>query len=520
VRTKSWLVLLVVGAVAIACYPAVPGGVAQSSVGVVLGVAAAVAIVVGVRVHRPARQLPWLLIALGQLAYTGGSAIWLYQETQYGERLFPSYADVSYLLGYPLIVAGLVALLRVRRPGRDLPALLDAATIATGLIVVVWTFIIGPWAELPGVPTIDRAVILAYPVGDVLVLCVAARLVAGAGLRTAAERLLLASLAALLIADAGYLILTLEGTYAAGGWVEQGWQLNYLLWAVAALHPSLRELGRPLPGRDPWTGVKLRLVLLAAASLMPATVHLVQYLRDEPVDVPVLVTAQALLFAFVMLRMNGLFQDQERLARTDWLTGVYNRRFFSETLAVEMERAERAGRALGLLVVDVDHFKRVNDRRGHAAGDRVLAAIADRLSQTVLPDGLVTRYGGEEFAVLLPGVDAGRLTEVAECCRRKICEKPLRLPDGSEIAVTVSIGAAAFPANASNEDALMRIGDGALYSAKRDGRNRVVVAETPPDETDPESEAEADDQNRTSAPAAEGNGDASVAVPAELRLQP
>jgi two-component system cell cycle response regulator len=471
-RTKPWTVMLGIGLVMIAAYPSLPHGTAQSGAGVVLGVAAVVAIVVGVRRHRPARRLPWLLIAGGQAAYSVGSASWLLQDLLYGQHLFPSYADAFYLCGYPLIVAGLVSLIRVRRPGRDLPALLDAATVATGVVVVVWTFVIGPFASLPGLTAFQRAVILAYPIGDLLVIAVAARLVVGVGARTGAERLLLASLAALLVSDMGYLLGSLNGTYAAGGWVDQGWQLNYLLWGVAALHPSLTTLGEPLPGRVPWKGVRLRLTLMAVASLMPAGVLLVQNSRGIAVDIPVIVAGQVVLFAIVTARMNGLFQNQERLAITDGLTDTYNRRFFNESLGLELKRAQRSGRALGLLVVDVDHFKAVNDEHGHVTGDQVLVEVAARLRRTVRSCDLVARYGGEEFVALLPDAEPAVVAEVAERCRAAIADTPILLPDGA-LSVTISVGASAYPADGPDEDFLLRVADEALYAAKNLGRNRV-----------------------------------------------
>jgi diguanylate cyclase (GGDEF)-like protein/PAS domain S-box-containing protein len=158
-----------------------------------------------------------------------------------------------------------------------------------------------------------------------------------------------------------------------------------------------------------------------------------------------------------------------RLASTDHLTGLPNRRAFQERLAGEIERARRHGRALSLVLVDIDHFKRVNDTHGHPAGDRVLVEVAARLDALVRGGGTVARVGGEEFAVILPEADGRSAVAAAERLRLAI--------EGAEFAeagaLTVSAGVCAFE-GAFTEDDLFRLADAALYRAKAQGRNRVV----------------------------------------------
>lgn len=161
----------------------------------------------------------------------------------------------------------------------------------------------------------------------------------------------------------------------------------------------------------------------------------------------------------------------------DALTGLYNRAFLDERLVSELAFARRHGTPLAVLFVDADHFKRVNDTHGHAAGDEVLRALGKYLGQAMRTEDVAARYGGEEFVLVLRGIDEAGVRTVAERVRASI-EKLWIEHGGVHIPVTVSIGVAIHsPARAHAGVAqLLAAADGALYRAKADGRNRVVVA--------------------------------------------
>ena len=160
------------------------------------------------------------------------------------------------------------------------------------------------------------------------------------------------------------------------------------------------------------------------------------------------------------------------LARRDPLTGLANRRALEEALAREVGRAARDGAPLAVVALDVDHFKRVNDAHGHAAGDAVLAAVAARAAEALRAGDLLARIGGEEFAALLPGATLEAAAEVAERVRARIGAAPV--PAGeARLAVTVSAGVAAL-APAEDGAALLARADARLYAAKRAGRDRVA----------------------------------------------
>jgi diguanylate cyclase (GGDEF)-like protein/PAS domain S-box-containing protein len=169
-----------------------------------------------------------------------------------------------------------------------------------------------------------------------------------------------------------------------------------------------------------------------------------------------------------------LEQDLMRLATTDPLTGIANRRRFFDQLEVELARARRHGRSLSLIMVDVDHFKQVNDEHGHAVGDTALRALVEAMLEVLRSEDLVARLGGEEFAAILPEVDADGAMAVAERLRSRLGAVGVNAPEGT-VRCTVSIGVAqARPAHESPERTLKRADD-ALYEAKRAGRDRVVL---------------------------------------------
>ncbi|MBI5069126.1 MAG: diguanylate cyclase [Deltaproteobacteria bacterium] len=167
-------------------------------------------------------------------------------------------------------------------------------------------------------------------------------------------------------------------------------------------------------------------------------------------------------------------EEVARLATTDPLTGVANRRRFLELLGMELDRARRFGDRAALLMLDVDHFKSVNDTHGHAAGDAVLQHLADLSRRSLRRIDLFGRLGGEEFAILLPGTDGAGARLLAERFRHAVADAPAQTGRGA-IAVTVSIGIAELDPGDPDPDGVLARADAALYRAKQAGRNRVEI---------------------------------------------
>jgi diguanylate cyclase len=169
------------------------------------------------------------------------------------------------------------------------------------------------------------------------------------------------------------------------------------------------------------------------------------------------------------------------LSSRDALTGLANRRQFELALAREIDRVARAGEPALLLMIDIDHFKRVNDSRGHLAGDRVLQAVALRLLDCVRPMDTVARYGGEEFAIILPNCPPTFGLAVAERIRHQVEQQPVAIEGGAPISVTISLGGAYAPQWVrSTATKWLARADQQLYRAKTEGRNRACL-EQPPD---------------------------------------
>lgn len=178
--------------------------------------------------------------------------------------------------------------------------------------------------------------------------------------------------------------------------------------------------------------------------------------------------------------LQGLIDGLCELSLKDPLTGLANRRHFRAVLEREIDRVTRSGEAALLLMLDIDHFKKVNDTHGHLAGDVVLQSVARTLSACVRPMDTLARYGGEEFAVVLPACQAAFGRVVAERIRRAVANTPIRISPGVELNVTVSVGGA-FAMQWIRSTTLLWTdrADHQLYQAKSAGRNRVSIEEQP-----------------------------------------
>jgi two-component system, cell cycle response regulator len=181
----------------------------------------------------------------------------------------------------------------------------------------------------------------------------------------------------------------------------------------------------------------------------------------------------------VQMRTAQLEEANRRLSQlavTDGLTGLYNHRHFQEQLRLAVERALRTGGRVAALMIDVDHFKKFNDREGHPGGDEALRAVARLLSEERRQLDVVARYGGEEFALLLEGVGKQSAAELAEKIRARVASAGI---PGAELQplgkLTVSIGVAVCPDDANTAESLLEAADVALYRAKKSGRDAVVV---------------------------------------------
>lgn len=192
------------------------------------------------------------------------------------------------------------------------------------------------------------------------------------------------------------------------------------------------------------------------------------YLIKGEIDVPSL--ERSLRYA---LKLGETLEELRRLATHDALTGLLNRRVFEQTLAEEVERAKRFGRGFGLIICDIDHFKRVNDTHGHPAGDEVLREVARRLKAGLRNVDRVMRYGGEEFIVLVPEATLKMAREVAQRLSASVKAMPVQI-GAQSLSITLSLGVAVFPTDGDTGAQIVQAADQALYAAKAAGRDRVM----------------------------------------------
>jgi diguanylate cyclase (GGDEF)-like protein len=186
-----------------------------------------------------------------------------------------------------------------------------------------------------------------------------------------------------------------------------------------------------------------------------------------------LTVAEHLALALANLKLQETLRHQ---AIRDPLTGLFNRRFMEETVEREVHRMLRKGAQLGVIMLDLDHFKRFNDTFGHAAGDSLLSALGILVRNHIRKEDVACRYGGEEFTLILPETPLAITCERAETLRRLVHDLKLQHQGQSLGPITVSLGVAAFPNHGDTPEALLRAADAALYRAKHEGRDRVVVA--------------------------------------------
>jgi diguanylate cyclase (GGDEF)-like protein len=280
----------------------------------------------------------------------------------------------------------------------------------------------------------------------------------------------MASLVGLTLADSG----THARPGAEGALIVAG--ASCVVLYVVALIELCRAL-LPLARRRRLEAIAFPLLALAATAI-GITVVEGRGLLVPPGHLPRLFEAgaigQAFLFALALAERT---RARSALVAVDGLTGIPNRRSFDKTLTDAWKRARRSGGRLGLLMIDVDAFKRFNDAYGHQAGDDVLRRVAHAVAGAALRgDDLAARYGGEEFVIVLPLADGESAQMVGERVRENVHEAAIPYRDSPAGIVTVSVGAASIDPREADASALVALADQALYQAKREGRDRVVLA--------------------------------------------
>lgn len=435
------------------------------------GVLAAIAFAVRVRrLPSDVRGIWWYFWCYH--AVTVAADIWYDALTvRDGEPPFPGPTDVLYLATYGFALAGLRRLTKRLSPGRDHESWLDSAIVAVAVAIasVVGASVIGP--VLTSADGIDGATLLSvtYPLLDVLVVAVLLRAVVVRRAENAALELLAISMVLMLGYDLAFNYLAVLGDWSTHRSMEFVWNLALLLLAGAPFLPGAGVIA-PHPVQVSDHVSPLRAGMLAVAVTTPTLLLAVAVWNDESLTAKWLAPGGLLVVLLVIWRMYRLLstvqaqsQQLAELARTDPLTGAANRRTWEHELERTVRRAQRTGAPLTLALLDLDHFKQVNDRLGHQRADTILVEAVRAWRDVLGDEGHLARYGGEEFGVLLPDYGVVSALPILE-----------RLRAAMPGDVTVSIGASELRPG-EDGPATVRRADEAMYRAKADGRDRVVI---------------------------------------------
>jgi diguanylate cyclase len=484
---RAWLAFLAAGAVVIALYLLLARGIPRDIVYVVVGLSCVATILAGVQLHRPVRARPWYLMAAGQLLWVCGDIKSGWDSDVAHIEVFPSAADAFYLAAYPFLAAGLLVLIWGRRQRGDISGLLDSAIVTAGLGILSWVLLARPTIADSGESFLAAVVAVAYPVGDIVLLAVLVRFLTTPGAWTASLWLLLTAAGLQIAADTAASALSLL-TFHGTGMIDILWMASYVVWGASALHPSMYALSKPAPPQAQRFS-RARLVALTVAVLVAPGTLAVQQLLGAPLDVWAVVIGSAVMFLLVVARMSvainqimAVSQQREKLqhelvhrAAHDSLTGLPNRAQSIRLIQGALSRAQRSGAVVGLLFVDLDGFKAINDSLGHAAGDQVLRTVAARMQALVRAGDVVARLGGDEFVVLLEPLDE-QASAVAVADRLVAAvSRPMELAGGRTVGIGASVGVALSQDGLTDAEVLLHESDVAVYRAKSTGRGRTEV---------------------------------------------
>jgi diguanylate cyclase (GGDEF)-like protein len=440
------------------------------------------AVTLAVRVSRRrdlvvATRRAWRLLALSLSMYLLGDLLELVYEAVQHVRLYSVASGVAYLCVYPLALACLFSFPSQRRsPGERLRLSLDLAIVFAGCVTAIWYVVLGPAiAASNGLKLID-VVTLASAAGDgVLLFALVALITRGVPRSSlAALRLLAAGTCVFVAADLLFGYVVAHGGYLGGDRVDTVWLVAMTLMFLGAAC-QLRAHSQPaLTTTRQTPALRFHLLPYLAVAAIYGLLIVVALGRVALYPLGGLLAGAALLTALVSARQVIAMWDNRRLAARyhalateDSLTGLANRRHCLELGEASFAAAQRSDLPLACLMVDIDHFKEVNDTHGHACGDRVLAALARSCRRHVRPGDIVGRYGGDELVVLLPGETAEAAAQVASRLLSRSGEAADLEGAGVEFSFSVGVAEAR---GCRSFDALLARADLALYEAKRAGR--------------------------------------------------
>jgi diguanylate cyclase len=426
----------------------------------------------------------WCLLGAAMWSWVLGNVGWLtYTVLSPAGPPFPAATDIFFIALIPLALAGAAALGGLGRGG--IGALLDGLVITGSLLFVSWVTVLGPLFQAGGQDAVFSFFILAGPIGDIAMASMVFILLARADRqRRPVLALVGCGMLALAVADSGFSYMIQQGAYSSGNLAMVGWIIGFLLIGAGARRRSHVSTVAPAAGDSPlWLAlpyVPLGVALVTSVATYAARGALGPFLYFLSTVLVLLVIVRQLIAlrdnVLLTRSLRSTLGELKHLAFHDPLTGLANRALFHDRSdhAVQQPATPLSP---AVLYIDLDGFKQVNDRLGHAAGDALLVAVAARLHNCVRPTDTVARLGGDEFAVLLTGVDSiTGINTVAERIVRVIGEE--FIVNGEPVSIGASVGVARNePDNLDARDDLLRRADLAMYAAKMQGKRRYLTFE-------------------------------------------
>jgi diguanylate cyclase (GGDEF)-like protein len=412
-------------------------------------------------------RVAWLMLALGIGFFAAGDIYYTLVIEGSSKPPSPSLSDAAYLLFYVGAYAMIVLLVRNHVRTFHAGVWLDGAIGALAVAAVGAALVLEPVIHTTHGSFASVATNLAYPLGDLFLIALVIGVFALSGWRPGRTWLLIGlGFAMLAIADSIYLFRVAENSYTGGTFLDAMWPaglvlLSYAAWARPRERREVRFEGLPVLV-VPCVFALTALFLLIRANFVHLDV------------IPESLAAAAMLaagarFVYTFNDVRNLSEVRERQARTDDLTGLPNRRHFYATLNDAVEGCRSRGASFALLMIDLNHFKELNDTLGHQVGDQLLQQVGPRM-QSVVRETTIARLGGDEFGIIIRDADAAVLAaeRIHDALRR-----PFDL-EGLSVSTQASIGIAVFPRDAQTGDNLLQRADVAMYQAK-DARSRYAI---------------------------------------------
>lgn len=424
------------------------------------------------------RKRAWRWVALAFTFWAAADIYWAIEDLALQSTPNPSWADAGYLAFYPSLMCALTYFPMTSLRRADVVKLvLDVGVVIIAAAMATWFLVIGPTTHNHPF-NLALGVATSYPVGDLALIFSLTYILLRRPVPTDRRslQLLLPGVALFVVADVWSARVNLDNGYRAGTWVDALYMLAQCLFALGALaqlshRPKAPEAVRQIEDSRLRVSALPFLATAGGLALMGSVaIERAKYPLGGLVIGTICLAAVAMVRQFVALRDNQRFLLlSEHQARTDFLTGLLNRRKFLELGDTAMAQSQFSGEPVSMLMIDVDHFKTINDTHSHAVGDIALQTVALSCVQYLRRTDVIGRYGGDEIVAVLPSTDAATAVAVAGRLQQYLRNHPLETPEET-VPITLSIGVATASATTSLKQ-LLETADRALYQAKRDGRD-------------------------------------------------